>query len=147
MTEFSDEHFLEMAHDNIKLGHISQEINIGVNAKLMNRPGIQFYSGWDHFILYGGLVVGLIISIIIDWWGTYLLCSPLIFLYGSRVILYRVEDKAREYALLGYIEWCQLWNAGGLSIRRGDKTAYSPNDPWMVLMLTPEDFISQKMSY
>ena len=142
MTEFSDEHFMEMAHDNIKLGHISQEINIGVNATLLNRPEIKFYNKWEHFSLYGGLVVGLVVSIIIDWWGTYLLCSPFIYFYGSRVILNRVGDKAREYALLGYIEWCHLWNAGALSLRRGDKTAYSPKDPWTVLMLTPEDFVS-----
>ena len=114
------------------------KIEIGVNTVKYNQAGAPFHRPWDNG-LPALIIAGLVIwnfSLAWEAGAVSLGCGVLFFFFFvGPWVLKRVRKRVLDFALSSSTAWQELWDEGGLSIRRGSEGVFTPRDDWSAFVL------------
>ena len=129
----------QIVFDQLRNAYMKGNISIGVNTVRYNRPGSEFYRGWESSVPTLALFTLVVYCFTQGWLIgiTTFFGSALVFVTLVRkFVMSRVRTRVIDYALTNLLNWKELWNDGGLSLRKGDRHAISPReDSWIDFIL------------
>lgn len=124
-------------YDRIWLAQRDGKVEIGTDLRALNKPGSPAYKRSENllpWVAFGALtLVGYQMA---GWIGAVAVATGMAVLMMttfSFLVLSRVRNRAKDYALSGRMGFEQLWDGGGLTLRMtGDAASEitGPDDDW-----------------
>lgn len=125
-----------MTYEAFKTALDKKEINLYINDKVLNKPGMIVYNPWENllpklipliiglFLLYFNIIIGLIIII-----GSVAVGEKLFKKQNSS----KLFERTKSYVLNSYENLEEMWEIGSIILSSSEnkkKVCISPSDNW-----------------
>ncbi len=126
------------AHARLKRLIAQKRLILGVNIGLMSRPGSPVFRRIETALPLGLGMFGVIAATIFGgvWLGVFALTLGILvwFLFLLPRIKDQVYDRTLAYVLSSPEGFAQVWQAGAITLRAGEREVRSPDGDWQAFL-------------
>lgn len=125
-----------MVYEAFKTALDKKEINIYINDKVLNRPGMQVYNPWENLLpKLIPVTIGLLLLYVNVFLGLVIILGSIGI--GERLFRkknnHKLFERTKSYILESYENLEEMWNLGSIVMSipgNTKKICLSPNDAW-----------------
>lgn len=126
------------AHARLKRLIAQKRLILGVNIGLMSRPGSPVFRRIETALPLGLGMFGVIVATVFGgvWLGVFALTLGILvwFLFLLPRIKDQVYDRTLAYVLSSPEGFAQVWQAGAITLRAGERECRPPDGDWQVFV-------------
>lgn len=126
------------SHARLKRLIAQKRLILGVNIGLMSRPGSPVFRRIETALPLGLGMFGVIAATVFGgvWLGVFALTLGILvwFLFLLPRIKDQVYERTLAYVLSAPEAFAQVWQAGAITLRAGEREARSPDGDWQVFV-------------